>query len=99
VARLLGVTNSVVNRLAVSPALPEYRNYLKALQNLRPLFSELPESASEPTSPFFTSPFSCTTVSPQTTDAINPELAVRDPVADGVAEVGVIGNVPQYISQ
>jgi len=38
VARLLGVTNSVVNRLAVSPALPEYRNYLKALQNLRPLF-------------------------------------------------------------
>ena len=31
VARFLGVTNSAVNRLAVSPALPEYRKYLKAL--------------------------------------------------------------------
>ncbi len=31
VARFLGVTTSAVNRLAVSPALPEYRKYLKAL--------------------------------------------------------------------
>jgi len=31
VPRFLGVTTSAVNRLAVSPALPEYRKYLKAL--------------------------------------------------------------------
>ena len=31
VARFLGVTTSAVNRLAVSPALPTYQKYLKAL--------------------------------------------------------------------
>lgn len=31
VARFLGVTTSAVNRLAVSPELPEFRKYLKAL--------------------------------------------------------------------
>ena len=31
VARFLGVTTSSVNRLAVSPELPEVRKYLKAL--------------------------------------------------------------------
>ena len=31
VARFLGMTTSAVNWLAVSPALPEYRKYLKAL--------------------------------------------------------------------
>jgi len=41
VARFLGVTTSAINRLAVSPALPESRKYLKALQNLRPLFRPL----------------------------------------------------------